>query len=81
MSASYEVVEMDEGVLIRVDAEEAAVVVLDDAGERIYLPQNDVESVSSYYVSDRKSLTGENCLEVFHSGIPEDIKIFSKTEM
>jgi len=78
MSISYEVVEVDEGFLIRVDAEEAAVVVLDDAGERIYLPQNDGKSTKSYYMSDRKSLTGENCLEVFHSGVPEDIKIFSK---
>ena len=63
-----------------VEAEEAAVVVIENGEERIYLP-GDNQQQSTYYTSNTKSLSeSENGFSVVHDGISDSVKVFSTQE-
>ena len=74
---NYQVREVENGVEICVEAEEAAVVVQEGGEERIYLPGNNAQD-STYYTANTKGLEeSENGFTVVYEGNPDTINVFS----
>jgi hypothetical protein len=77
---NYHTREVENGTEIVVEAEEAAVVVIEGGEERIYLPESNKQR-SSYYAADTRGLKeDENGFSVVHNGKPDSIKVFSTQE-
>ncbi|QGA80040.1 hypothetical protein [Candidatus Nanohalobium constans] len=77
---NYRTQEVENGTLIKVEADEAAVIVKENGEERIYLPSTS-HNDSTYYTSDTKSLQqSQQGFSVVHNGQPDSIKVFSTQE-